>query len=831
MASLSRYFGIKAKLVVVVTVIMLAALFVLGFKTYQESRSILEKELTTRLRAEVEWWVHRSIVHQIEEVRDLTAAVAGLPETQAMFTAAPEGEVWERTSSRFLAAGKDLVGSHPEIERVVLVGSHNNEITRLERTSEGSLTGFGKKDNWQGSSCIEEALRPIKGVAAVTNIHSQGSRHTLCVAAPVTIGDAARGVVLIDADFGVMLRQSPGGIQDATVYLVNQEERIFFTVRTKNGVTTADSRTAGILRDLEPDLRALLKTKDEYFDFSDSYHLHGITRVYFDRPHSGRYFTVVFDVPRETILSGVKGVARVFLVTGAAVFLVSLLIVGLLAVAVTKPVLNLAAVADRVAKGDLSEDAGPTPSKDEIGGLYESFNAMIAALRESRSREEEKKAQLLEAAGQAAADVTRNLSVPIILDKLVRSVVNILNADCACLHLISAQGADFFVAGEGTQKCAVLGRRGEKGLAEAIFSLGHIVRFKDLEITAGSHKPLRSDIASFFGVPIFSEGQVIGALCVGSSEKDITEADEAAIKLLAAHAGVAVANARLHEEVVAMAEDLERRVAERTKELREMNLELQRANRLKNEFLATVSHELRTPLNTIIGFSDVLLSDAVPEMPEKAKDYIQDIMESGEHLLALINDILDLAKVEAGKEVLHLEEMSVENFLRGTLTLFREKASKHGIELELVVDGVTEWLLDGRKFKQILFNLLSNALKFTPDGGKVKVEAKKEGGMLAVAVHDTGIGIRPEDMPRLFKPFEQLDSSLARYYPGTGLGLAMVKKLTELHGGTVSVESEPEKGSRFTIRFPMAFGPAAGLVQGGLPLALEEENARERSGN
>ncbi|MEW6574152.1 MAG: ATP-binding protein, partial [Bacillota bacterium] len=726
------------------------------------------------------------------------------------------GDAWEYTSARFLTAGKNLVGPHSEIFRVVLIGSDNKETARLERTSEGLLTGFRSEQNWQGTACVTEALRPKTGVVAVTNIHSYGAgeqaRHTLCAAAPVMIGNAVRGAVLIDADFGVMLRQSPAGIRDAVFYLVNREGRIFYELRTKNGLTAAGSAAGGSLRGVAPDLSALLEKEDQYCKFTGSYHLHGFTRVYFDRPHSERYFTVVYDVPREAILSGVKGVTRVFLVTGAAVFLVSLLIVGLLAGAVTRPVLNLAMVADRVAKGDLSEDAGPMPSKDEIGSLYRSFNAMIAALRESKSREEEKKARLLEAAGQAAADVTRNLSVPIILDKLVHSVVNIVNADCACLHLISARGADFFVAGEGTQKCA-LGRTGKKGPAEAILSSGHILRFKGPGLTAGPYEPLRPDITSFFGVPVFSEGRVIGALCIGSREREITEADEAAIKLLAAHAGAAIANARLHEEVVAMAEDLERRVAERTKELRQMNLELERANRLKSEFLATVSHELRTPLNTIIGFSDVLLSDTVPEMPEKAKEYVQDIMESGEHLLALINDILDLAKVEAGKEVLHLEEIPVESFLRSTLTLFREKAAKHGIELELAVDGVTEWLLDGRKFKQILFNLLANALKFTPDGGKVKVEAKNENDMLAVTVQDTGIGIRPEDMPRLFKPFEQLDGSLARHYPGTGLGLAMVKKLTELHGGTVSVESEPGKGSRFTIRFPLLSGQRQDLYR------------------
>lgn len=347
-----------------------------------------------------------------------------------------------------------------------------------------------------------------------------------------------------------------------------------------------------------------------------------------------------------------------------------------------------------------------------------------------------------------------------------------------------------------------MGKAGGKGLAAMVFEKGDIVRLTEADIVFSSYRPLRT-ITSFLGVPVFGEGRVIGALCIGSSKGAVTEADEAAVRLLAAHAGVALSNARLHQEVLSMAADLERRVEERTRELKEINMELERANRLKSEFLAMMSHELRTPLNTIIGFTDVLLSDSFPDMPEKAREYLRDIMESGEHLLSLINDILDLAKIEAGKEKLYLEEIPVADFIRGTVLLFREKAAKHGIQMEVSTEGVSGWVLDGRKFRQILFNLLSNAFKFTPDGGKVGVEAKIEGNVLAVTVWDTGIGIPEEDLPRLFKPFEQLDSSLTRHYSGTGLGLAMVKKLAELHGGTVSVRSELGKGSRFTVYFPL----------------------------
>ena len=444
-----------------------------------------------------------------------------------------------------------------------------------------------------------------------------------------------------------------------------------------------------------------------------------------------------------------------------------------------------------------------TSLRGKTGRFYRIFDRVVTALKKTKRRENEKKARLLDVVSEVTVDIARNLSVPVILEKLVQSVLRVVEADCACLHLKErGENPQFFVAGEGSQNCAVMLAQGERGLVPVVFAERDVVRISGEDMAYLRYKPPRP-LKGFLGVPIFADDEVIGALCVGSCAKEVTEADEVAVKLLAAHAGVALSNAQLRQEVLIMAKELERRVAERTQELKKINLELERANRFKSEFLATMSHELRTPLNTIIGFTDVLLSDSFLDLPEKAKEYLRDIMESGEHLLSLINDILDLAKVEAGKEKLYLQEIPVADFIRGTVSLFREKAAKHGIQIEVSVEGVGDWVLDGRKFRQILFNLLSNALKFTPDRGAVGIEAKVEENVLAVTVWDTGIGISEEDLPRLFKPFEQLDSSLSRHYPGTGLGLTMVKKLTELHGGTVRVQSELGKGSRFTVYFPL----------------------------
>lgn len=232
---------------------------------------------------------------------------------------------------------------------------------------------------------------------------------------------------------------------------------------------------------------------------------------------------------------------------------------------------------------------------------------------------------------------------------------------------------------------------------------------------------------------------------------------------------------------------------------------VQAANQAKSDFLASMSHELRSPLNAIIGFSEVLKEGLAGDLNARQKEYSGEIFNSGQHLLSLINDILDLSKIEAGKMTLELEKVSLPLLLESCLSIVREKALAHDIALKAnVAAGLDEAMVDVRKFKQMVFNLLANAVKFTPDGGSVLLEAQKtSAGQLEFSVSDTGIGIAEKDMERLFVPFEQLDSSLTRKYEGTGLGLSMVKRLAELHGGTVSVRSEPGKGSCFTVGIPL----------------------------
>jgi len=259
---------------------------------------------------------------------------------------------------------------------------------------------------------------------------------------------------------------------------------------------------------------------------------------------------------------------------------------------------------------------------------------------------------------------------------------------------------------------------------------------------------------------------------------------------------VEVAN---RDELGTLAENLNRM----NDELRGLYQQLETANRHKSEFLANMSHELRTPLNAIIGFSEMLREQMFGDLNEKQLEYAEDIHSSGRHLLSLINDILDLAKVEAGRMELELSEFALPLAIENAMTLVKERAARHGIALDFEIDERLNCFVgDERKFKQILLNLLSNAVKFTPEGGRISVVAGLKDNGLQISISDTGIGISPEERKTIFEEFRQAKGDGSGKREGTGLGLTLTKKFVELHGGTIRVESEVGKGSTFTFTMP-----------------------------
>jgi signal transduction histidine kinase len=403
----------------------------------------------------------------------------------------------------------------------------------------------------------------------------------------------------------------------------------------------------------------------------------------------------------------------------------------------------------------------------------------------------------LTALGEVGRAVSSTLDLETVLTTIVSRAVQLSGLDGGVVHEYD-EGAEEFVqraqAGTGGTLAAVRRatriRKGEGVIGQTAITLEP---FQVSDITmpgayVGPHREnlIESGIRALLAVPMVREGRLIG--CLGVTRNRPGEFPPETIELLrtfATQSALAIQNARLFHEIA------------------DKSRQLEAASRHKSEFLANMSHELRTPLNAVIGFSEVLLQRMFGALNDKQDEYLKDIYASGHHLLSLINDILDLSKIEAGRMELAPAPFHLPSALDNAVTLVKERAGRHGIVLQLDIDpALGELVGDERKIKQVLLNLLSNAVKFTPDGGRISLKAGQAGGAVEISVTDTGIGIAPDDRAAIFEEFRQVGSD-ERRREGTGLGLTLAKKFIELHGGRIWVESELGRGSTFTFTLPV----------------------------
>ena len=441
--------------------------------------------------------------------------------------------------------------------------------------------------------------------------------------------------------------------------------------------------------------------------------------------------------------------------------------------------------------------AGPFSDK-EIALLKTFADQAVIAIQNARLFNETKEAlEQQRASGEVLAAISSSIAdAKPVFDKILHSCERLFAGKHATINLVSDDGLIRVGAYHGPNPeefgkafPAPLDDRTATGLAILRRS---VVHFEDVEHGEGIPELTRraakaSGTKALVFAPMLWEGAGIGAIALGRNYAGpFSDKEIALLKTFADQAVIAIQNARLFREI------------------QDKSAQLEVANKHKSEFLANMSHELRTPLNAIIGFSEVLLERLFGELNEKQDDYLKDIHSSGKHLLTLINDILDLSKVEAGRMELELSTFELASAVTNAMTLVRERAQRHGIALGQQVDPkLGEIVADERKFKQILLNLLSNAVKFTPDGGRIDVRVSREDGNAIVAVHDTGIGIARVDQAAVFEEFRQVGSDYTKKQEGTGLGLALTKKFVELHGGRIWLESEPGKGSTFTFSLPV----------------------------
>jgi signal transduction histidine kinase len=336
------------------------------------------------------------------------------------------------------------------------------------------------------------------------------------------------------------------------------------------------------------------------------------------------------------------------------------------------------------------------------------------------------------------------------------------------------------------------------------FVIGDISKYPQFADASVGQEGLRSVAA----VPLKSGGKVIGTLIIASHElNSFSSEDISLLNIIGEGLGPALRNAELYgalQEKNRLLDVQNRELVKQQQELLKKTKEAKKANQLKSEFLANMSHELRTPLNVIIGFSELMLDEVPGKVNGEQRQCLNDILASSRHLLRLINDVLDLSKIESGKVELVMTDFAVTDvvgWLRNTMTPILA-AKEQSLDI-VVEEGLPQLHADADRIKQVILNLLSNSANFTPIGGNIRVEVVREGDHCQVSVVDNGIGIKKDEQERIFKPFCQIDNLLTRGGNGVGLGLAVVKQIVEKHGGRIWVESEYGKGSRFTFRLPL----------------------------
>lgn len=466
-----------------------------------------------------------------------------------------------------------------------------------------------------------------------------------------------------------------------------------------------------------------------------------------------------------------------------------------------EPVTKIEARLNQIAAGDFAQRV-EVANRDELGALAGNVNQTSEQLgrlyREVQSRTAELARSVgeLEALGEVSKAVNSTLDLDTVLKTIVAKAVQLSETDAGTIYVFSNTRQQFRPRANYGMNDELIAAISHQTIGLADMGIGDApgrctpVQFPDLSEQTSSY-PVRKTIvdAGYRGiliVPLLRPSKIVGALVVRRHEPGAF--DEQVVHLMetfAAQSVLAIQNAKLFREI------------------EEKGQELEAASRHKSQFLANMSHELRTPLNSVLGFTELLVDGIYGELPEKAKTTIARVQANGRHLLGLINDVLDLSKIEAGQLTLAIEDYSVGQIVRTTVAAVEPLAQSKGLVLSTIVaDNLPIGRGDERRLTQVLLNLAGNAVKFT-ETGAVDILADAIDGRFEIAVRDTGPGIAPKDQRLIFEEFQQVDSSSTRQKGGTGLGLAISKRIVEMHGGTIDVESVLGSGSTFRMKIPI----------------------------
>jgi signal transduction histidine kinase len=453
--------------------------------------------------------------------------------------------------------------------------------------------------------------------------------------------------------------------------------------------------------------------------------------------------------------------------------------------------------------------AAPGPFSDNEIELLKTFadqaviaieNARLLTELQARTQELTRSVGQLTALGEVGRAVSSTLDLETVLSTIVSRAIQLSGTDGGSVYEYDEATEEFSLRASRDLPEAYVEqvrdtrpRKGE-GAVGRVAQTREPVQIADISDPTAyesrvRHTLLQIGLRALLAVPLLAEDQLVGALIVMRKRAGTFASEEVALlQTFATQSALAIQNARLFREI----EDKSR--------------QLEVASQHKSEFLANMSHELRTPLNAIIGFSEVLTERMFGELNEKQEEYSKDIHASGQHLLSLINDILDLSKIEAGRMELEVTDFHLPTAIDNALMLVRERAGRRSIALHTNIDNQLGQIhADERKVRQVVLNLLSNAIKFTPEGGRIDIGAAPKDGFVEVSVSDTGVGIAPEDQEAVFEEFRQVGTA-DKKVEGTGLGLALCRKFVELHGGRIWVKSQLGMGSTFTFTIPVRRG-------------------------
>jgi signal transduction histidine kinase len=746
--------------------------------SYQENKfslSSLQREKAVAAAARIE-----QFIRQIEQ----QLAYAALPQLGA--------EGLEQRRVEFLKLLR-LVPAVTDIAQIDAKGREQLAVSRLgmdrvesnvDLSQEPAFKGAKPEQTWFGPVHFRKETEPYlsiavrsKSDAGAVTVADVNLKFIWDVVTRIKIGKKGKayvvdgtGHLVADPDIGLVLRKTDLSLLPQVTYALQKD---------------SDESRALLARDLAGNEVLTAYASIEPLGW----------KVFVEQPVSEVYATLDAAILR-TITLMVAGL------------LFSILAAVWLARSMVRPIRTLQEGAARIGAGNL-EQRIEVKTGDELEALAEQFNQMMVQLRESYAglerKVEERTAELQEtlAYQRASTGILGIIASSVkdthpVFDAIARAAAGVLENARVQLFLVE-DGKLHHVGGTGLTDEQQEKLRGlyPAPLAQTSYAGKAILERKIVHITDVRVDHDRAELSkaitestglrAVLVVPMIQEGAAIGCITTSFTEpRAFTDKQIALLKSFSDQAVIAIQNARLFREI------------------QDKSRQIEIANQHKSDFLANMSHELRTPLNAIIGFSEVLSERMFGELNEKQADYMKDIHESGRHLLSLINDILDLSKIEAGRMELEPSDFDLPSALSNAMTLVRERAQRHGIALGLKLDQTLSSIhADERKFKQIVLNLLSNAVKFTPDGGRVDVNATLGKDMVEIAVSDTGIGIAPEDQAAVFEEFKQVGRDYTRKAEGTGLGLALTKRFVELHGGTIRLESAPGKGSTFTFTIPL----------------------------